>query len=75
MTQWQRFEHELGTLNAQAPTGTSYRLLFLGRHGEGVHNVAEAFYGTKAWDVRTLAPPFPLGPNNPMLLNNTPLTR
>jgi broad specificity phosphatase PhoE len=22
----------------------------LGRHGEGYHNVAEAFYGTSAWD-------------------------
>jgi hypothetical protein len=27
-------------------------VLFLGRHGEGVHNVAEKRYGTKAWDVR-----------------------
>lgn len=23
-----------------------------GRHGEGVHNVAENYYGTSAWDVR-----------------------
>jgi broad specificity phosphatase PhoE len=22
----------------------------MGRHGEGFHNVAEAFYGTEAWD-------------------------
>jgi hypothetical protein len=27
-------------------------VLFLGRHGEGYHNVAEAKYGTAAWDVR-----------------------
>lgn len=27
-----------------------YKLLFLGRHGQGWHNVAEAFYGTPAWD-------------------------
>jgi hypothetical protein len=26
----------------------------MGRHGEGYHNVAEAFYGTPAWDVRQL---------------------
>jgi hypothetical protein len=26
----------------------------VGRHGEGYHNLAEAFYGTKAWDVRLL---------------------
>lgn len=57
LTQWQRFEQELGSLNAQARVGTSYRLLFLGRHGEGDHNVAEAFYGSKAWDVRKLSPP------------------
>lgn len=25
-------------------------MLFLGRHGEGEHNVAEARYGTRAWD-------------------------
>lgn len=24
----------------------------MGRHGEGVHNVAESYYGTSAWDVR-----------------------
>lgn len=39
-------------LNKEAPTGTSYKVLFLGRHGDGDHNVAEAFYGTAAWDVR-----------------------
>lgn len=26
----------------------------MGRHGEGYHNVAEAFYGTPAWDVRQM---------------------
>jgi broad specificity phosphatase PhoE len=26
--------------------------LAVGRHGEGYHNVAEAFYGTNDWDVR-----------------------
>lgn len=28
------------------------KVLFLGRHGQGWHNVAEAKYGTHAWDVR-----------------------
>lgn len=28
-----------------------YKLLYLGRHGEGYHNVAEARYGTLAWDA------------------------
>ncbi|KAK1234729.1 putative phosphoglycerate mutase pmu1, partial [Marasmius sp. AFHP31] len=27
-----------------------HKLIFLCRHGEGFHNVAEAKYGTKAWD-------------------------
>ncbi len=26
----------------------------VGRHGEGFHNVAEAYYGSEAWDVRPL---------------------
>jgi hypothetical protein len=25
-------------------------ILSVGRHGQGYHNVAEAFYGTQAWD-------------------------
>ncbi|OJJ82496.1 phosphoglycerate mutase family protein [Aspergillus glaucus CBS 516.65] len=52
-TQWQRFEHHLNSLNQEShhksPNAT-YRLLFLGRHGEGFHNVAEEEYGTKLWD-------------------------
>ncbi|KAK4556652.1 putative phosphoglycerate mutase pmu1 [Recurvomyces mirabilis] len=49
-TQWQRFSARLKHMIETAPTGTTYKLFYLGRHGEGDHNVAEAFYGTKAWD-------------------------
>lgn len=49
-SQWERFEHQLTKLNEDSGSSTSYRLLFLGRHGEGDHNVAERKYGTKAWD-------------------------
>lgn len=49
-TQWQRFYHHLATLNANAPEETSYRLLFIGRHGQGYHNIAETYYSTIAWD-------------------------
>jgi hypothetical protein len=28
-----------------------YKVLFMGRHGEGWHNAAESFYGTPAWNV------------------------
>ncbi|KAL8683821.1 MAG: hypothetical protein Q9186_000309 [Xanthomendoza sp. 1 TL-2023] len=49
-TQWQRFEHEVAKLNRDADEGTVFKVLFVGRHGQGVHNVAEKRYGTVEWD-------------------------
>ncbi|MCJ1231458.1 hypothetical protein MMC12_008135 [Toensbergia leucococca] len=49
-TQWQRFEQEVSRLNHESKSTVRYKVLFLGRHGQGVHNVAESFYGTSAWD-------------------------
>ena len=49
-TQWQRFQHQLTQLNRDAPPGTAYKLLYLGRHGDGYHNDAQAYYGTPAWN-------------------------
>lgn len=49
-SQWQRFQHHLESINDNAPEGTSYRLLFLARHGQGYHNVGQSFYGTVMWD-------------------------
>jgi broad specificity phosphatase PhoE len=49
-TQWQLFTTHLQHLIATAPSGTTYKLFYCARHGEGDHNVAEALYGTKAWD-------------------------
>ncbi|MCJ1362885.1 hypothetical protein MMC16_001991 [Acarospora aff. strigata] len=49
-TQWQRFEHMVFRLNRQSGRNVQYKLLYMGRHGEGFHNVAESFYGTPAWD-------------------------
>ena len=54
-TQWQRFYHHINRLNEDCRRNNpdaSYRLLVLGRHGEGWHNVAEEKYGTEMWDVR-----------------------
>lgn len=51
-TQWERLGHKVETLNRESPPEVSYKLLYLGRHGEGYHNVAERRYGTDAWDVR-----------------------
>jgi len=50
-TQWQRFEHYVETLNERGGKHTQYKVLFLARHGEGYHNVAESYYGTPAWNV------------------------
>ncbi|KIW08730.1 hypothetical protein, variant [Verruconis gallopava] len=49
-TQWQRLENYIQTLNSHAAEDEQYKLLYFGRHGEGEHNVAEAKYGTEAWD-------------------------
>lgn len=42
-----------------------YKVLFLGRHGEGWHNAAESYYGTPAWNVRplSLTPQTPRSPS------------
>ncbi|KAI4712415.1 hypothetical protein J4E89_002682 [Alternaria sp. Ai002NY15] len=48
--QWKRLEKYVASLEAAKKEGESYKVLFLGRHGQGWHNVAETKYGTKAWD-------------------------
>lgn len=50
LTQWQRFNRLVFDLNQQAPSNTVYKLLFIGRHGEGYHNAAQTYYGTPAWN-------------------------
>lgn len=50
MSQWQQFADELRRLNRKCSKNTQYKLLFLGRHGEGYHNAAETFYGTPSWN-------------------------
>ncbi|KAL8652738.1 MAG: hypothetical protein Q9210_002514 [Variospora velana] len=49
-TPWQRFEREVKRLNDTASEGVVYKVLYMGRHGQGVHNVAEARYGREEWD-------------------------
>ncbi|KAL5394255.1 hypothetical protein PMIN03_011700 [Paraphaeosphaeria minitans] len=48
--QWRRFEKLVRDLNKKSGDEESVKVLFLGRHGQGHHNVAESKYGTKAWD-------------------------
>ncbi|KAL2834090.1 histidine phosphatase superfamily [Aspergillus pseudoustus] len=50
LTQWERFHAELQALNDNSPKHVSYKLFFLGRHGEGYHNAAESYFGTPAWN-------------------------
>jgi len=59
---WERFKTKIDNLAATAKKKDSYKgithfvsispnaVLFLARHGEGWHNVAEAYYGTPMWD-------------------------
>jgi len=47
---WQKFEHNITDLGLRGEPSDSVKVFFLGRHGEGFHNVAEAKYGTPAWD-------------------------
>lgn len=49
-TQWQRFAHFVSSLNAHSGPNTQYKVLFMGRHGEGYHNAAQTYYGTPAWN-------------------------
>lgn len=50
LPQWARFNRYLKRLNRRADPDTAYKLLFIGRHGNGYHNAAESFYGTPAWN-------------------------
>jgi len=47
---WTKFQNELDQFNAQATEGTKYKVLFIGRHGQGYHNLGSALYGKEAWD-------------------------
>ncbi|KAL3480216.1 histidine phosphatase superfamily [Aspergillus californicus] len=47
---WERFHRQLIYMNVNAPRHVSYKLFFMGRHGEGYHNAAEDYFGTPAWN-------------------------
>ena len=49
-SQWQLFTAEVSRLQRQAPKNVHYKVLFMGRHGEGYHNAAESYFGTPAWN-------------------------
>lgn len=37
-------------LNRKADKYTTYKVIYIARHGQGYHNVAESLYGTPAWN-------------------------
>lgn len=47
---WQSFKTRIERLNAESDEHTVYKVLFMARHGEGWHNVAEKRYGTPEWN-------------------------
>ena len=49
--QWERFARYVDHLNQKCDRKTQYKVLVMGRHGEGWHNAAESYYGTPAWNV------------------------
>ncbi|GJJ13716.1 hypothetical protein Clacol_007972 [Clathrus columnatus] len=49
-TRWEDLKSRISVLNREAPVGTSYKVVFIGRHGEGYHNLAEVRYGSPEWN-------------------------
>ncbi|KII90523.1 hypothetical protein PLICRDRAFT_39086 [Plicaturopsis crispa FD-325 SS-3] len=47
---WSTFRSRIENMNTQSPSGTSYKVVFFGRHGEGYHNLGKATHGPEAWD-------------------------
>ncbi|CED82588.1 Predicted phosphoglycerate mutase [Phaffia rhodozyma] len=47
---WRNFQKKIHQLNQESDDLTSYKVIYMARHGEGYHNQAQAFYGDAAWD-------------------------
>jgi len=45
---WEKFEHDITNLGLKGGPNDSIKVFFLGRHGEGFHNLVEAKYGMQA---------------------------
>jgi len=46
---WKNLDGMLNSLEQEFPEA-KFKVIWAGRHGQGWHNLAEAKYGTKAWD-------------------------
>ncbi|KAI0005472.1 histidine phosphatase superfamily [Russula compacta] len=49
---WPEFASEIDELCSRRSDTISYKVLFLGRHGQGNHNLAEIKHGSKAWNEK-----------------------
>jgi hypothetical protein len=47
---WTNLRKDLRRLNDESDGDTVFKVLFLGRHGQGWHNVAEQHYGSPEWN-------------------------
>ncbi|KAH7083309.1 histidine phosphatase superfamily [Paraphoma chrysanthemicola] len=49
-TKWDRFLRHVEYLNSEDPDNKQYKVFYLVRHGQGIHNVKEAEVGRLEWD-------------------------
>ncbi|GAA5926384.1 hypothetical protein JCM3775_001002 [Rhodotorula graminis] len=49
-SRWTSFRHAVDELNRDADEHTAYKVFYVARHGEGVHNVAERVHGSSEWN-------------------------
>lgn len=47
---WRSFREKIKKMNKKSGKDTTYKVLFLGRHGEGFHNLGLNYYGEEEWD-------------------------
>ncbi|KAL1406365.1 putative phosphoglycerate mutase pmu1 [Vanrija albida] len=48
---WQNLRRDVAALQASAEPNVAYKVMFLGRHGQGWHNFAASKYGVDAWET------------------------
>lgn len=54
MKPWNELFDDLNKLNQESDANTVYKMFFLGRHGQGYHNLANLKYGEKEWNEHWL---------------------
>ncbi|OAV94919.1 hypothetical protein PTTG_26809 [Puccinia triticina 1-1 BBBD Race 1] len=47
---WIRFKQQIELLSKNSPRHVKHKVIFIARHGQGFHNLAESKYGTPMWD-------------------------